>query len=58
MPNFDVTVTSRKRIQQMEQQLSSLTSAIMNSDLNLHKPGKTIRSFAQHLSNENFTQYS
>jgi len=34
----------RKRIQQMEQQLSSLTAAIINSDLNLHKPG-TINSF-------------
>jgi len=28
----------------MEQQLSSLTAAIINSDLNLHKPG-TINSF-------------
>jgi len=27
----------------MEQQLSNLTAAILNSDLNLHKPGKTIR---------------
>jgi len=35
---FNVAVMFRKRIQQMEQQLSSLTAAIMNSDLNLHKP--------------------
>jgi len=41
--DFDDAVTFRKRIQQMEQQLSSLTAAIMNSDLSLHKRGKTIR---------------
>ena len=29
----------RRRIQQMEQQLSNLTAAIVNSDLNLNKSG-------------------
>jgi len=37
-----IAVVFSKRIQQMEQQLSSLTAAIMNSDLNLHKPSGTL----------------
>jgi len=35
-------LTFRKRIQLMEQQLSNLTAAIMNSDLNLHKSGNRL----------------